>query len=215
MSTAWWHWCASWGAWGWVIVALPLALMAALLLGNLKFNGRAARASLAALVAVPLALGTLGETFSAVPTSHRQPSLGPARELHHARPRSTSCRKRCAPMRRGSRRRPKLTSPRRSTASMRGRRPTPPTAMRRRCPLPSTPRSRAMSTSSCWRSFWDPTPLLPKDKPTLSGEPLLDPRFCKRGMRPAAPRRCRRPSPVGPPMLSSRCCAAFRSTAGR
>ena len=36
--------------------------MAGLLLGNLKFRGRAAQASLAALMLAPLGLGTLGET---------------------------------------------------------------------------------------------------------------------------------------------------------
>ena len=166
---------------GWVVVALPLALMALLLLGNLKFRGRAAQASLAALVLTPLSLGALGEPalrgadalIGNHPWDQREnfTMRGPALHILQETLRAYATRK------------PAPTETDVAAALARLDRVAGAQAARPvGAPLvpvtfdPAQTRARNVHIILL-ESFWDPTPLLPQDHPTNSGEKLLDPRF--------------------------------------
>lgn len=163
---------------GWVVVALPLVLMAGLLLGNLKFRGRPAQASLAALVLVPLGLGALGETslrgadivIGNHPWDQREnfTMRGPTLHILQETLRAYATRKPAPTEQDVASALDRLDSTAADhAASSVG--PLVPVAFNA-----AKPRNVHIILLE---SFWDPTPLLPKDHPTLSGAPLLDPRF--------------------------------------
>lgn len=168
------------GAWGWMIVALPLALMAGLLLGNLTLRGRAAKISLAALVVVPLGLGALGETslrgadilIGNHPWDQREnfTMRGPTLHILQETLRAYATRKPAPTEQDVASALDRLDNSAADRASLRN-----PALV----PVAFNPAKPRNVHIILLESFWDPTPLLPKDRPTLSGDPLLDPRFYK------------------------------------
>lgn len=159
---------------GWVVVALPLALMAGLLLGNLKFRGRAAQGSLAALVLVPLGLGAMGETalrgadglIGNHPWDQREnfTMRGPTLHILQETLRAYATRK------------PAPTETDVAAALDRLDANSADHARAADAPLVPVTFEAALPRNVhiiLLESFWDPTPLLAKDR----SEPLLDPRF--------------------------------------
>lgn len=169
---------------GWVVVALPLMLMAGLFLGNLKLQGHAAKASLATLVALPLGCGALGETalrgadiaIGNHPWDQREnfTMRGPALHILQEALRAYATRK------------PAPNEAEVAAALDRinglagGDLAGSDLAATRHHGPALQPATFAMEKPRnvhviLLESFWDPTPLLSKDR----SEPLLDPRFYK------------------------------------
>lgn len=169
---------------GWVVVALPLLLMAALLIGNLKLEGRAAKASLAMLVALPLGCGAFGDAalrgadimVGNHPWDQREnfTMRGPTFHILQETLRAYASRK--AP--------PSETEVAAALDRINAR--AGDTGLADIAQDPAV-QPVALSTAAprnvhilLLESFWDPTPLLPKDHPVGSdGQPILDPRFLK------------------------------------
>jgi hypothetical protein len=164
---------------GWVVVALPLMLMAGLLLGNLKLQGRAAKASLATLVALPLGFGALGETalrgadiaIGNHPWDQREnfTMRGPALHILQETLRAYATRKPAPDEAQVAAALDRINA--RSGGDL--------AAARHRDPAVQPVAFDAAKPRNVHiillESFWDPTPLLAQDR----SEPLLDPRFYK------------------------------------
>ncbi|WP_374380058.1 LTA synthase family protein [Dongia sp.] len=167
---------------GWIVVALPLMVMAGLFIGNLKFRGRAAKASFATLVALPIGIGAISEQalrgadilVGNHPWDQREnfTMRGPTFHILQETLRAFATRK-PAPSE------TEVAAALDRIDSEAGDQPS--TAYLDANVTPaglgnSKPRNVHILLLE---SFWDPTPLLPKDHPTLDGKPLLDPRFTK------------------------------------
>ncbi|WP_374655310.1 LTA synthase family protein [Dongia sp.] len=165
---------------GWVVVALPLLLMAGLLVGNLKFAGRRAKASLAAFIALPLACGFFAEgalrgadiAIGNHPWDQREnfTMRGPALHILQETLRAYATGKPAPTEAEVAAALDRIDA--KAGAHQAARNP----AVQPAAFDAAGPRNVHIILLE---SFWDPTPLLPKDRPTLSGEPLLDPRFYK------------------------------------
>lgn len=164
---------------GWVIVVLPLGLIGVLLFGNLKFRGRAAQAAIATLVLVPLGVGAMGQTslrWADILLGNRSwdqrenfKSRGPTLHILQETLRAYATWK-PAPTEQEVASALDRLDIRGSDHATGGSGPLVPVAFNQ-----TKPRNVHIILLE---SFWDPTPLLPKDHPTtISGTPLLDPRF--------------------------------------
>lgn len=167
---------------GWIVVALPLALMGGLFFGNLKFRGHAAKASFATLLVLPLGVGAVSES------ALRGADILIGNHPWDQRENFTM-------------RGPTLHILQESLRAFATRKPAP-TEMEVAAALDRIDNAAGAASSAAFHdanltpagfgnsrprnvhillleSFWDPTPLLPADHPTLDGKPLLDPRFTK------------------------------------
>jgi phosphoglycerol transferase MdoB-like AlkP superfamily enzyme len=169
---------------GWVVVALPLGLIAALLIGNLKLGNQAARASLATLVALPLGCGIFGDAtlrgadivVGNHPWDQREnfTMRGPTLHILQETLRAYATRK-PAPTETdvaAALDRINAQAADNTLATLGPDAAVQPVALGR-----AAPRNVHILLLE---SFWDPTPLLPKDHPVASdGQPILDTRFLK------------------------------------
>jgi hypothetical protein len=172
---------------GWVVVALPLLLMAGLFIGNLKLSGRPAKASLAALVALPLGCGLFADkalrgadiAIGNHPWDQREnfTMRGPALHILQETLRAYATTKPAPSESEVAAALDRLDGMAGAGWRARFQEPALQSAGLQLAGQESVgPRNVHIILLE---SFWDPTPLLPKDKPTLSGAPLLDPRFYK------------------------------------
>ncbi len=160
---------------GWVVVALPLLAMAGLLLGNLQLRGRAAQKALAVLVGIPLGLGALGDSalrgadiaIGNHPWDQREnfTMRGPTLHILQETLRAYATRKPAPSENEVAAAIERLDQRSAGLGRDTSNAPLVPIKFSR-----TKPRNVHIILLE---SFWDPTPLLPKDHTA----PLLDPRF--------------------------------------
>ncbi len=174
---------------GWVVVALPLILMAALLIGNLKLQGGIAKASLASLVALPLCCGIFGDAalrgadimVGNHPWDQREnfTMRGPTFHILQETLRAYATRKPAPTETDVAAALDRLNA----LAGDKWADDNAPSVAAQDPALQPVALSAAPPRNVhilLLESFWDPTPLLPKDHPVASdGQPILDPRFLK------------------------------------
>lgn len=167
---------------GWVAVALPLGLLAGLFLFNLKIHGRPAQAALTAFVVLPIGIGAIsGAALRGAdivvgnhPWDQREnfTMRGPAFHILHETLRAFATRKPAPSEAEVAAALDRIDAEAGEARLFGNANP----AVR---PVSLTAAPQRNVHIILLESFWDPTPLLPKDHPTLTGEPLLDPRFTK------------------------------------
>jgi phosphoglycerol transferase MdoB-like AlkP superfamily enzyme len=160
---------------GWIVVALPLLVMAGLLLGNLQLRGRAAQKALAALIAIPLGLGAIGDpalrgadiAIGNHPWDQREnfTMRGPTLHMLQETLRAYATRKPAPSEDEVAAAIDRLADQSDGRKAGANSAPVVPIKLDQ-----AKPRNVHVILLE---SFWDPTPLLPKDRTT----PLLDPRF--------------------------------------
>jgi len=174
---------------GWVVVALPLGLIAALLIGNMKLRSRPALASLGILVAVPLGCGIFGDAalrgadivVGNHPWDQREnfTMRGPTLHILQETLRAYATRKPA----------PTETDVAAALDRINAQSGAKWAGGSGLADAAQDPAVQPVALGSAaprnvhillLESFWDPTPLLAKDHPVASdGQPILDRRFLK------------------------------------